>query len=191
MVCRWRISCIRQNISSGSCWSLSGCRRCGNSWRNFATKIIGSIFFPLIMNQKTFQSGFDKFVNTLIEIMAAAVFIIPLWVIYYKRCFQSRKQTLLYMVSDGIYTLGLYWPCFCVYRRICEEGVQFALNSLSEMIDKISKQVVCYNKNESDSISWGGNHDGIHRSNQKPLFLQGLWAEAQFQKGTGWDGTVY
>ena len=45
---------------------------------------------------------------TLIEIMAAAVFSIPLWVIYYKRCFQSRKQTLLYMVSDGIYTLGLY-----------------------------------------------------------------------------------
>ena len=26
-------------------------------------KIIGSIFFPLIMNQKTFQSGFDKFVD--------------------------------------------------------------------------------------------------------------------------------
>ena len=60
------------------------------------------------MNQKTFQSGFDKFVNTLIEIIAAAVFSISLWVIYYKRCFQSRKQTLLYMVSDGIYTLGLY-----------------------------------------------------------------------------------
>lgn len=36
--------------------------------------------------------------STLIEIMAAAVFIIPLWVIYYKHCFQSWKQTLLYMV---------------------------------------------------------------------------------------------
>ena len=52
-----------ENISSGSCRSLSKCRRCGNSWRNFAAKIIGSLFFSLIMNQKTFQPGFDKFVD--------------------------------------------------------------------------------------------------------------------------------
>ena len=33
------------------------------SGEDLAAKIIGSIFFPLIMNQKTFQSGFDKFVD--------------------------------------------------------------------------------------------------------------------------------
>ncbi|MFR7831321.1 MAG: DUF3786 domain-containing protein [Blautia wexlerae] len=57
-----------KTISSGSCRSLSECRRCGNSWRNFAAKIIGSIFFPLIMDQKTFQSGFDKFVNCCLNL---------------------------------------------------------------------------------------------------------------------------
>ena len=33
------------------------------SGEDLAAKIIGSIFFPLIMNQKTFQSGFDKIVQ--------------------------------------------------------------------------------------------------------------------------------
>ena len=35
---------------------------------------------------------------TLIEIMAAAVFIIPLWVLYHKICFRSWKRTMIYMV---------------------------------------------------------------------------------------------
>lgn len=35
---------------------------------------------------------------TLIEIMAAAVFIIPLWMIYHKICFHSWKRTMIYMV---------------------------------------------------------------------------------------------
>lgn len=35
---------------------------------------------------------------TLIEIMAAAVFIIPLWMLYHKICFHSWKRTMIYMV---------------------------------------------------------------------------------------------
>ena len=38
------------------------------SGEDLAAKIIGSIFFPLIMNQKTFQSGFDKFVNCCLNL---------------------------------------------------------------------------------------------------------------------------
>ena len=39
------------------------------SGEDLAAKIIGSIFFPLIMNQKTFQSGFDKFVNGCLKLV--------------------------------------------------------------------------------------------------------------------------
>ena len=35
---------------------------------------------------------------TLIEVMAAAVFIIPLWMLYHKICFHSWKRTMIYMV---------------------------------------------------------------------------------------------
>lgn len=35
---------------------------------------------------------------TLMEVMAAAVFIIPLWMIYHKICFHSWKRTMIYMV---------------------------------------------------------------------------------------------
>ena len=34
----------------------------------------------------------------LIEIMAAAVFIVPIWCIYNKFCFHSRKRTIIYMI---------------------------------------------------------------------------------------------
>ena len=37
---------------------------------------------------------------TLIEVMAAAVFIIPLWVLYHKICFHSWKRTMIYMIPD-------------------------------------------------------------------------------------------
>ena len=35
---------------------------------------------------------------TLMEVMAAAVFIIPLWMLYHKICFHSWKRTMIYMV---------------------------------------------------------------------------------------------
>lgn len=43
---------------------------------------------------------------SLIEIMAAAVFIIPLWCVYNKLLFHSRKRTIIYMVF-GFYLTAL------------------------------------------------------------------------------------
>ena len=44
--------------------------------------------------------------STLIEIMAAAVFIIPIWVIYNKLFFHNVKQTVVYMVF-GFYLTAI------------------------------------------------------------------------------------
>lgn len=40
--------------------------------------------------------------SVLFEIMAAAVFIIPIWVIYNKLFFHSVKSTIVYVVLDFI-----------------------------------------------------------------------------------------
>ena len=40
----------------------------------------------------------SRIYNALIELVAAAVFIIPLWCIYEKIFFQSWKRTMVYMI---------------------------------------------------------------------------------------------
>ena len=45
--------------------------------------------------------------SALIEIVAAAVFIIPIWCIYNKLCFHSWKRTIIYMVFGILFYCGL------------------------------------------------------------------------------------
>ena len=45
--------------------------------------------------------------SALIEIVAAAVFIIPIWCLYNKLCFHSWKRTILYMVFGFYFTAVL------------------------------------------------------------------------------------
>nr|WP_296100179.1 hypothetical protein [uncultured Mediterraneibacter sp.] len=40
----------------------------------------------------------SRIYNALIELVAAAVFIIPVWCIYEKSFFQSWKRTLIYTI---------------------------------------------------------------------------------------------
>ena len=51
--------------------------------------------------------------SALIEIVAAAVFIIPIWCIYNKLCFHSWKRTIIYMV----FGLSLIHIQMCIRDR--------------------------------------------------------------------------
>ena len=44
------------------------------------------------------EEKMSRIYNALIELVAAAVFIIPLWGIYEKFFFQSWKRTMVYMI---------------------------------------------------------------------------------------------
>ena len=49
----------------------------------------------------------SRIYNALIELVAAAVFIIPLWGIYEKFFFQSWKRTMVYMIFGFYLTVVL------------------------------------------------------------------------------------
>ena len=51
------------------------------------------------------EEKMSRIYNALIELVAAAVFIIPLWGIYEKFFFQSWKRTMVYMIF-GFYLAG-------------------------------------------------------------------------------------
>ena len=44
------------------------------------------------------EEKMSRIYNVLIELVAAAVFIIPVWCIYEKSFFQSWKRTLIYTI---------------------------------------------------------------------------------------------
>lgn len=48
--------------------------------------------------------------SALIEVVATAVFIIPIWCIYNKLCFHSWKRTIIYMV------FGFYFTAKSIFR---------------------------------------------------------------------------
>lgn len=65
--------------------------------------------------------------SALIESVAAAVFIIPIWCIYNKLCFHSWKRTIIYMVFGFYFSavLGIdgdspdfISQCFSIYTNI-------------------------------------------------------------------------
>ena len=65
--------------------------------------------------------------SALIEIVAAAVFIIPIWCIYNKLCFHSWKRTIIYMV------FGLYFTAVLAlvgFPNIASLKIDFSVNDI-------------------------------------------------------------
>lgn len=72
--------------------------------------------------------------SALIEIVAAAVFIIPIWCIYNKLCFHSWKRTIIYMV------LGFYFTAVLAlvgFPNIASLKIDFAVNIIP-FLDMVS-----------------------------------------------------
>ena len=72
--------------------------------------------------------------SALIEIMAAAVFIIPLWFIYNKLRFHSWKRTIIYMVF-GFYLATLL--ALVGFPNVMSLGVNFEVNMIP-FVDMVS-----------------------------------------------------
>ena len=60
--------------------------------------------------------------STLIEIVAAAVFIIPIWCIYNKLLFRSWKITILYII---FWLLSEHNGTDCNNKRLIEQNRQY------------------------------------------------------------------
>ena len=72
--------------------------------------------------------------SALIEIVAAAVFIIPIWCIYNKLCFHSWKRTIIYMV------FGFYFSAVLAlvgFPNIASLKIDFAVNVIP-FLDMVS-----------------------------------------------------
>ena len=68
--------------------------------------------------------------SALIEIVAAAFFIIPVWCIYSEFCFHSRKRTMIYMV------LGFYFVAVLAlvgFPNITSLKIDFVVNVIPFM----------------------------------------------------------
>ena len=63
--------------------------------------------------------------SALIEIVAAAVFIIPIWCIYNNLCFHSWKRTIIYMVFGFYFTAVL---ALVGFPNITSLKIDFAVN---------------------------------------------------------------
>lgn len=72
--------------------------------------------------------------SALIESVAAAVFIIPIWCIYNKLCFHSWKRTIIYMV------FGFYFSAVLAlvgFPNIASLKIDFAVNVIP-FLDMVS-----------------------------------------------------
>ena len=80
--------------------------------------------------------------SALIEIVAAAVFIIPIWCIYNKLCFHNWKRTIIYMV------LGFYFTAVLAlvdFPDITSLKIDFAVNVIP-FLDMVSDSMnACLN----------------------------------------------
>ena len=80
--------------------------------------------------------------SALIEIVAAAVFIIPIWCIYNKLCFPNWKRTIIYMV------LGFYFTAVLAlvgFLNIASLKIDFAVNVIP-FLDMVSDSMnACLN----------------------------------------------
>ena len=72
--------------------------------------------------------------SALIEIVAAAVFIIPIWCIYNKLCFHSWKRTIIYMVFGFYFTAVL---ALVGFPNIASLKIDFAVNIIP-FLDMVS-----------------------------------------------------
>ena len=72
--------------------------------------------------------------GALIEIVAAAVFIIPIWCIYNKLCFHSWKRTIIYMVFGFYFTAVL---ALVGFPNIASLKIDFAVNVIP-FLDMVS-----------------------------------------------------
>ena len=72
--------------------------------------------------------------SALIEIVAAAVFIIPIWCIYNKLCFHSWKRTIIYMVFGFYFTAVL---ALVGFPNIASLKIDFAVNVIP-FLDMVS-----------------------------------------------------
>ena len=80
--------------------------------------------------------------SALIEIVAAAVFIIPIWCIYNKLCFHSWKRTIIYMVFGFYFTAVL---ALVGFPNIASLKIDFAVNVIP-FLDMVSDFVnACLN----------------------------------------------
>ena len=80
--------------------------------------------------------------SALIEIVAAAVFIIPIWCIYNKLCFHSWKRTIIYMVFGVYFTAVL---ALVGFPNIASLKIDFAVNVIP-FLDMVSDFVnACLN----------------------------------------------
>ena len=72
--------------------------------------------------------------SALIEVVAAAVFIIPIWCIYNKLCFHSWKRTIIYMVFGFYFTAVL---ALVGFPNITSLKIDFAVNVIP-FLDMVS-----------------------------------------------------
>ena len=72
--------------------------------------------------------------SAFIEIVAAAVFIIPIWCIYNKLCFHSWKRTIIYMVFGFYFTAVL---ALVGFPNIASLKIDFAVNVIP-FLDMVS-----------------------------------------------------
>ena len=78
--------------------------------------------------------------SALIEIVAAAVFIIPIWCIYNKLCFHSWKRTIIYMVFGFYFTAVL---ALVGFPNIASLKIDFAVNIIP-FLDMVSDFINAY-----------------------------------------------
>ena len=80
--------------------------------------------------------------SALIETVAAAVFIVPVWCIYHRYCFHSWKRTAIYMV------VGLYFTAVLAlvgFPNITSLSIDFTVNAIP-FVDMVSDFVnACLN----------------------------------------------
>ena len=80
--------------------------------------------------------------SALIEIVAAAVFIIPIWCIYNKLCFHSWKRTIIYMVFGFYFTAVL---ALVGFPNIASLKIDFTVNVIP-FLDMVSDSInACLN----------------------------------------------
>ena len=78
--------------------------------------------------------------SALIEVVATAVFIIPIWCIYNKLCFHSWKRTIIYMVFGFYFTAVL---ALVGFPNIASLKIDFAVNVIP-FLDMVSDFINAY-----------------------------------------------